>query len=142
MIYPRLLSLKTEDEYRLIYERTYCKNTIYTFDGIHVRFRKDLFDHCFYESSCRNGTKDCFSFPRAERIEWIRIALQDPDAELYCGWDKKKRVHDCSRRVALVMNSYAVVIRFINNSNATFVTAFLADTSTSLKIKASPKFCK
>ena len=141
MIYPPLLLLPTEDEYRSLYETTYCNNTLCTFDGIQVRFRKVLFNHCFFESSRRNGIKDSFSRPRAERIEWIRIALRDPDADLYCGWDKKRRRYDCSRRVALVMNDYAVVIRFTSNVNAEFVTAYLVDTSASLnKIIASPRF--
>ncbi len=143
MIYPPLLTLPTENEYRFLFETTYCKNILCTFDGIRVRFRKHLFNHCFYESSRHNDIKDCFSRPRAERIEWIRIALQDSNSDLYVGWDKKRRIYDRSRRVAIVMNDYAVVIRFTNGINAEFVTAYLVDTPTSLnKIKTSPRYIK
>ena len=141
MAYPPLLSLADEQSYRARYEAIYCVAPIITFDGISVRFRKDAFDHCFFMSTRRNGTKDSFSAQRAERIDWIQATLQDPSAELFEGWDKKKKRYDATRRVALVMSNYVVIIRFTGNSSAEFVTAYLVDTEENLKkIKASPKY--
>jgi hypothetical protein len=87
--YPPLVHYDREDEYLSHYERVYCKGPIATFDGIEVRFRKGYFAHCFYESI--HSKDDTFSKRRAERIDWIRAALQDPKAELRVGWDNEKR---------------------------------------------------
>lgn len=139
--YPPLVYYGTEAEYRLHYERIYCKETITTFDGINVRFRKERFDHCFYESKGRNRVKDLFSEKRAQRIDWIKTALKDSDAELYIGWDRKRKRHDPGHRVALVVKDYVVVIRIGNNKKAQFVTAYVADSASTLaKIKGSPKW--
>jgi hypothetical protein len=139
--YPPLVYFDTASEYRLRYERLYCNSPITTFDGIAVRFRKDRFDHCFSESTMRNQIKDSFSRKRAERMDWIKAALEDPNAELYVGWDKKKKKNDPFHRVALVLGDYVVVIRLGNNKTAQFVTAYVADTPFTLaKIKRSPKW--
>ena len=53
---------------------------------------------------------DTFSQMRAERIDWIRAALEDPKSERYVGWDKKRKRLDRRRRVTLVMGNYVVVI--------------------------------
>lgn len=141
MAYPSLVSYRTIDEYRFHFERVYCKGPVTTFDGISVRFRKNQFDHCFHESSRRNNEKDTFSILRAERIDWIKAALEDPNAELHVGWDGKKKQYDCSHRVALVSGDYVVVIRLGKNQKAQFVTAYVADSSNTLaKIKGSPKW--
>ncbi|MFZ3046782.1 MAG: hypothetical protein WA151_12780, partial [Desulfatirhabdiaceae bacterium] len=103
MVYQPLVRYKTVQEYRDHYERIYCQGVIVTFDGISVRFRKEVFDHCFYESTQRNTIKNLFSSKRAERIDWIKATLQDPNAELYIGWDGKKKRYDRSHRVTLVM---------------------------------------
>ncbi len=85
--------------------------------------------------------KDTFSTQRAERINWIKAALQDPNAELYVGWNGKKKRYDQSHRVALVIGDYIVVIRLSGKQNAQFVTAYVADSpSTIAKIKRSPKW--
>jgi hypothetical protein len=139
--YPPLVCYTTADEYRSHYERVYCEGPIPTFDGIAVRFRKDRFDHCFYESTHRNQLKDAFSAQRAERIDWIKAALQDSNAELRIGWDAKKKRYDRSHRVALVVGDYVVVIRLSGNQTAQFVTAYVADSPATLaKIKGSPKW--
>jgi hypothetical protein len=98
-----------------------------TYDGIAVRFRKDRFDHCFFESSRRNDIKDKFSFKRAERMAWIRVALADPNSERYWGWDNRKRRYDPTRRVTVVMGNYVVVIMLTGQKTADFVTAYVAD---------------
>jgi len=141
LAYPPLVQYETVDEYRAHYERVYCRQPITTFDGIAVRFRKSRFNHCFYESTRRNQVKDTFSTQRAERINWIKAALQDPNAELYVGWNGKKKRYDQSHRVALVIGDYIVVIRLSGKQNAQFVTAYVADSpSTIAKIKRSPKW--
>lgn len=141
MAYPPLVFYRTILEYRTHYENVYCRSTVTTFDGICVRFRRDRFEHCFYESTQRNQVKDLFSKQRAERIDWIKAALQDPHAELYIGWDGKKKRIDRNHRVALVVGDYVVVIRLRGNKTAHFVTAYVADSLATLaKIKRSPKW--
>ena len=141
MDYPPFVYYQTSVEYRAHFERVYCQGPITTFDGITVRFRKSCFEHCFYESSRRNKAKDQFSMKRAERIDWIQTALQDPDAELYFGWDGRNKRISKDRRVALVVGNYVVVIRLNGPKRAQFVTAYLADSQTTLdKIKRTPKW--
>lgn len=141
MAYPPLVQYQTIDEYRAHYERVYCREPITTFDGIDVRFRKNRFGHCFYESSRRNQVKDKFSIQRAERIDWIKTALQDPDAELYVGWDGTRKRYDRNHRVTLVVGNYVVVIRLSGTKKAQFVTAYVADSPSTLqKIKGNPKW--
>ena len=135
--YPPLLQGKSPAEYRSYFEATYCRGPITTFDGIEVRFRKRDFNHCFFESVSEKD--DTFSHQRAERIQWIKAALQDPHAELYVGWDNKKKRLAKDRRVAIVVQSYVVVIRFIGARSAAFVTAFVAEESTLRKIRKGPR---
>jgi hypothetical protein len=132
---------ETIEEYRLHYEKTYCGGPVTTFDGIAVRFRKSRFRHCFYESTRRNQVKDVFSRSRAERIDWIKAALQDREGELHVGWDRKRKRFDRSHRVTLVAGNYVVVIRLSRAKEAQFVTAYVADSpSTVQKIKRNPKW--
>ncbi|ABK44521.1 conserved hypothetical protein [Magnetococcus marinus MC-1] len=141
MAYPALLQLNDLDAYRQHFEATYCQGPIATFDGIAVRFRKSDFDHCCFESSRRNKIKDSFSPKRAERLDWIKTALQDPDSDRFIGWDGKRKRYDNNRRVTLVVSNYVVVIALTSRKTARFITAYVADTPRSLeKIKASPKW--
>ena len=143
MAYPPLLKLASIDEYRTFFELTYCAGSIVTFDGIAVRFRKDDFDHCSFESSRRNAVKDDFSRQRAERLSWIKAALQDPNSERYIGWDRNKKKHDNNRRVAIVQGNYVVVIAIsaTDASRARFITAYVGDTLSSLqRIRSGPKW--
>lgn len=141
MAYPPLVSYADQNEYRVHFERVYCQGPIRCFDGIAVRFRKADFDHCFFESSRRNQIKDQFSPQRAERIDWIKAALEDPEAELYAGWDNKRKRHDHSRRVTVVVVNYVVVIRLTGTTTARFVTAYVADSETTIdKIKGGPRW--
>lgn len=128
MAYPPLLDLEDEAAYRAHFEAVYCRGPIEAFDGVQVRFRKRDFDHCCFESSRRDGSKDQFSRPRARRLDWIRAALQDPTSECYQGWDKKRKRYDGRRRVAVVMGNYVVVIALKGRGRADFVTAYVADT--------------
>ena len=43
----------TEQYFRDMWSAAYCKQEIYTFDGIRVYFYDDNFDHAFYESTDR-----------------------------------------------------------------------------------------
>lgn len=140
-VYPPLLRLPAEKDYRQRFEALYCQGIIETFDGIQVRFRKRDFDHCFFESSRRNRVKDTFSVLRAERLEWIAVALQDPAAQRFVGWNRDAKTHDKNRRVTLVCGNYVVVIAIVRSGMARFLTAYVADTPASLeRIKASPKW--
>ena len=131
MDYPPLVYYNTAAEYRDHFENVYCRGgPIKSFDGIEVRFRRSNFNHCFFESSRKkSGEKDRFSFERAKRIDWIKTALQDPDAELKFGFCNKTKQFDQNRRVALVQGNFVVVIRLVSNNRAQFITAFAAETT-------------
>jgi hypothetical protein len=131
------LSLPHEAAYRALYERIYCdrENPIFTHDGILVKFFPDQFGHAFFESV--RSKDDTFSLVRAERILWIKDTLQDPDSLLLAGYIKERNCYDHSRRVALVMHDYVVVIHLRDSKNAKFVTAFRAENSVA-KILESP----
>ena len=75
MIYPDLVIYVEESDYRQHFEQVYCNGPIITFDGISVRFQKNLnFSHAFFESV--QVKDDTFSArPRAERIDWIKAAF-------------------------------------------------------------------
>jgi len=143
---PALVIYASEVEYREHYERVYCQAPIVCFDGICVRFRKEKFAHAFFES-VHGGTDNLFSSKRAQRIDWIKCALEDPNSERFIGWDKYTKTYNRKRRVTVVMGNYVVVIALTKSNNADFVTAYLADTparngrpSTIDKIKSSPKW--
>jgi len=141
LTYPELLFLESMNDYRRIFESTYCVLPIQTFDRYAVRFRKDDFDHAFFESSGRRGEKDLFSKLRAQRIHWIRATLEDTDAELFQGWDAKRKAYNSGRRVALVKGNYVVVISLQPDQKARFVMAYVADSETTLeKIKCGVKW--
>jgi hypothetical protein len=96
----------------------------------------------FFESAGRKARdKSIFSWSRAERIDWIRAAIEDPTAELYRGWDRdKKRIaHD--RRITLVFGNYVVVLQVYSKGNkATFITAYVASSDTISKIRSGPRW--
>lgn len=139
--YPPLLKLADEAAYRARFEAIYCAGAVRTFDGIAVRFQKRDFDHCFFESSKRNRIKDTFSPLRAERLEWIAVALQDAAADRFQGWDRDTKTYDKTRRVTLVCGNYVVVIALTRETSARFITAYVANTpSTLAKLKSSPKW--
>jgi len=127
-----LLKLSSESEYRSRFCAEYCDvyKPIITFDDIWVRFYEDMFDHAFFESRSRiKGDKSRFSFIRAERMLWIREALQDNTSLLKVGWNKNTKAYDDSRRVAIVQHNYVVIVWMQNNERAKFITAYVADES-------------
>lgn len=138
MPYPPLLNLNSSAEYRTHFENIYCRRPLTTFDGINVRFRKSDFNHCFFESTNRDGSKDAFSTQRAERMDWIKSTLEDASAELFEGWDRKKKQYDGTRRVAVVQANYVVIIAIMRPKEAKFITAYFADGATISKIRSGP----
>jgi hypothetical protein len=143
MLYQKLRN-KTIDEYRQIFNELYCNssNPINTFDKIKVKFYPDMFDHAFFESRNRiKGDKSIFSYNRAEKILWIKDALEDPTAILKVGWDKKNKTYTYYRRVAIVKNNYVVIIWLKNEVAAKFITAYEAYDSINL-ILSSPDWPK
>lgn len=139
MSYPPLVEYHSTVKYRQHFEDVYCRTPIITFDSISVRFRRRDFNHCFFESI--NEKDDTFSQKRAERIDWIKATLEDPESERYLGWDRTKKRYDSKRRVAVVMGNYIVVITITGNAKADFITAFVADNRRTLEmIRQSPKW--
>ena len=136
---PPLVEYENQEEYRAHFRRVYCCGAIRTFDGIEVRFRARQFDHCFFESTGRDRIKDQFSLARARRIDWIRAALQDPEAELYEGWDRDHRRADPTRRVAILVGEYIVIIAIKGESSADFVTAYVAEPAQPGRLSAVQK---
>jgi hypothetical protein len=145
MTSPPLVHYNTEEEYREHFRQIYCRAPIFTFDDIPVYFRKEDFDHCMYESSKRDSVKDVFSKQRAERIDWIKETLINPNADLYQGWDKETRSIQKDRRVAVAFEEFVVVIRIWYRKDgslaAKFLTSYLADESIE-KIRSAPKWSK
>jgi len=140
-VLPSLLHLASEAAYQAHFEAKYCAAPVITFDGIPVFFSKTTFTHAFFECSQRDGRKDTFSSARAERMDWIATALQDRCAARYQGWDGKKRRYDPTRRVAVVIQDFVIVIRIKAKQDgslkADFVTCYQADNSIG-KIHSSP----
>ena len=137
--------------YKKIYKKYYCKNPIITFDDISVKFYVSNFEHAFFESVNRRAKdKSKFSYKRANRIYWIKWVLQNPNAQLYKGYNSKTKNYDNSRRVAICVDNYAVIIELNkdNNKKAKFITAYVADGKNAKGqkaidlIKGSPKWIK
>ena len=159
----------TEDQLRDLWRQEYCRQEIYTHDGVRVKFYDSNFDHAFYESSVRKqsghkqGHKDVLSPVRLSRMLWIKDALADGrivpaghgegripellrryaaiggDAVMYDGYESKKKKHNPNKRVSVVKGNYVVVIELQKQGHATFITAYVADNSIE-KIKQSPKW--
>ena len=135
--------LNSPDEYRKYFEEHYCNQAIYTFDKIRVLFPKGAFGHAFYKSSSRREKKkDVFSDERAQRMPWIKVALTDASAELYCGWDNKRKCIVTNRRIVIVVRDYAVIIQTKSGDRAFFISAFIADQQALNKIRLNEKWQK
>lgn len=139
---PPLLRLSDEAAYRAHFERQYCQGPVQTFDGIAVRFKKSDFNHCCFESNRRTRQKEYFSLIRAERLDWIKAALEDPGADLRVGYDNSRKRYDHGRRVAIISGNYVVIIALQPcRTKARFITAYVADSGRTLqRIKTSPRW--
>ena len=115
--------------YFCVLDKGYIIRPIETFDNIQVFFRENNFEHAFYESrNRRKKDKSKFSYKRANRIYWIKWVLENPNAELYKGYNHKSKTYEDNRRLALCVDNYVVVIEFRENRNkAKFITAYVAD---------------
>ena len=127
---PDLVYYENVDQYRDHYMRVYCCGVIYTFDGIRVYFSSNRFGHAFYISSKASGPKNIFCKERALHIDWIKATLENPEAELYFGWNSKTKKTNYLRRVSVVYEDYVVIIEISpKTQKAKFVTAYVADSS-------------
>ncbi len=129
---PPLLVCGSVAEYKRHYEQRYQRADICTFDGIRVHFKPQKFGHAFYENSQhRQGPKDVFSPERAQRMDWIKATLENPNARLYMGWNKEDKCYEEDRRVSVVYQSFVVVIELSKNNKGVlkgnFVTCYVAD---------------
>lgn len=140
---PALLQLDDEEAYRQHYIRTLARAEITTHDGIRVYFGRDTFEHAFFESSDRRGADDVFSLARAERMDWIASALQNPNALCVQGWDSRRQRYTPKRRVTVVVQDFVIVLRLSTKRDGTlranFVTCFKAENS-AMKIRQSPRW--
>lgn len=138
------LYLPDECAYRAHYIDRYTKKPV-TFrlaaGTAPVYFAAHRFDHAFFESTHRDGTKDSFSFVRAERMDDIAVALGDPTIDRRAGWDSTRKCHDHVRCVTVAINDFVVVIRLGLNRQGRlkgqFVTCYVADNSIG-KIRKAP----
>lgn len=133
---PPLLACTTQQEFLEHFVNLYCRHPVTTFDGIQVRFRRDQFYHCCFDSI--HTKDDTFSQERAERLPWIKTVLESPDAELRVGWDNVNKRPATNRRVAIILESYIVIIKLRSNGRANFVTAFVDNGRAVAQIRTNP----
>lgn len=142
---PPLLQLKDRNAYRQHYVEILCRGCIRTYDGIRVYFKPSTFDHAFFESSDKRGSKDSFSQVRAERMDWIANTLANPNSPCLQGWVRRKGVHDPTRRVTVGLQDFAIVVGLRDGRDsklkANFITCYVADQSAHL-IRKSPKWTR
>lgn len=144
MTAPLLLSGGV-DAYREHFHQNYCAApvTLVHSDGpIQVFFDRASFDHAFFESTNRDGSKDEFSMSRAVRMPQIAEMLGGGWSALHAGWNKKVGTYDQTRCVAVVSDDdFVVVIRLRltkdNRLRGNFITCYLADNSI-VKIRSAP----
>jgi len=74
-------------------------------------------------------------------MDWIKSTLENPNAELYQGWNKRYRTYEPNRRVCVVYENFVVVIQLALQNNGQlkgeFTTCYQADDSID-KIRRSP----
>lgn len=141
MALPALKILADEAAYRQYFVNRYVNGTVLTRDGIRVYFDTRDFYHAFFESTQRDGNKDAFSVPRAQRIDWIGATLLEPGADWYQGYLKAKKAYDPTRSAAVAYGNFVVILGFGVRRNKTikakFITCYHADNSIA-KIRTSP----
>jgi hypothetical protein len=94
-----------------------------------------MFDHAFFESdNWKYKDNSLLSLNRCSKMLWIKATLEDQEANLKQGYDKKTKTYSDDRRVALVKGNYIVIIRFVRKKEAKFVTAFDIDDDQTLRI--------
>jgi hypothetical protein len=137
---PPLLNLADEAAYHQHYIATCCKAPIVTHDGIPVYFDRHRFYHAFFETVVYPD--DTFSPERAQRMDWIRLTLEDAAADRLQGWNKAKKAHEPHRRIEVVHGNFVVILQIglkeDGQLKAKFVTCFEADNSIGLIRSAPP----
>ncbi|GGH59862.1 hypothetical protein GVY41_15775 [Frigidibacter albus] len=138
---PALRVLANEIAYRQHFIDQYVQAKVVTRDGIRVHFAEHNFDHAFFESTMRDGSKDTFSTIRAQRIDWISATLLEPSADWYQGYVKQRKAYDPARSVTVAYGDFVVVLGFgvrkDKSMKANFITCYEADNSIG-KIRTSP----
>lgn len=136
---PPLLNLVGQAAYQRHYVATCCGGPIVTHDGTSVYFDRHVFYHAFFETVTFQD--DTFSPVRAQRMDWIRLTLQDPTADRFQGWNKNKKTYEPHRRVDVVHEDFVVILQISRKQNgelkAKFVTCYQADNSIA-RIRQSP----
>lgn len=66
--------------------------------------------------------------------------MQDPHADLRVGWDNESKHSGTDCRVAIVARNYVLVIRLRGAQRADFVTTFMDDNATVMKIRRNPRW--
>lgn len=123
--------------YKKHFVEAYCQAPLQTRHGLQVNFSASSFEHAFYESTNRDGKKDKFSTVRAQRMDWIQVALLDPNADWFEGWERKKKQYSPKRAVCVVQEDFVTVLNLTSNGRAKFITCYQADNSIA-KIRSSP----
>lgn len=139
--YPPLITTATpnrsDDSFKAliagIFKANYCLRPLVTpFGTVRFSFKRD-FNHAFFELG-PDGPKSRFSILRAERVLWIKHALQDPKARHVQGYDKARGCCHRGRRTILVPeHRYVVVVQPAKGDHHIFITAFVATTDHSWK---------
>lgn len=131
------LWLPDTSSYKDHFVKVYCQSPLPSRHGLQVRFSANKFEHAFYESTNRDGKKDQFSTIRAQRMDRIKTALIDPEADWFQGWESKKKQYTARKAVCVVQEDFVTVLKLTNSGKANFVTCYQADNSIS-KIRSSP----
>jgi hypothetical protein len=124
--------------YRQIYVDRYVHAEVRDWAGRRIRFHATNFNHAFSESNnyrLEAGGHDVdLSLTRAERIFWIRLALQGEDVCIdVLSQERRDGRGQLKRRRTLVVldNNYVVVLEPCTEAGFEFqfITAFVADRS-------------
>lgn len=141
-----MIELKTIEEYRNYYHANLCATQIQCHLGFPILFRRDNFEHAFYESTRGTAVKtNIFSFERAARMDEIAPALRGniENVAWKAGWDRKKKAYSSPNRVCLTSADLAIVLNISRDASkriklGKFVTAYPAGDHTLSKLKAAP----
>jgi hypothetical protein len=78
---------------------------------------------------------------RAERMDWIKAALEDPNSDRFVGWNNRLKCYDNTRRVTIVLKNYVIIIGITKKGAGFFITAFVADSDRTLSlIRKGPRW--
>src|SRR5690554_3941707 len=103
------LELFTESDYLEYFVENYCRQEIFTHDGIRIHFRRKHFFHAFFYTIVSH--KDHFSVERAQHMPEIKKILQSKKVKCHCGWDSKKKRLNPRRRVSFILGPFVVIVQ-------------------------------